>query len=94
MGPDRGRLAAESPWFIASISFLKSKTIIGREEGDEKRHEKEWNGLLGGRKANRVVGRVGTAGEGSVPTGDESTQLGSKFGPCGNFRLPWSPAWV
>lgn len=33
MGPDRGRLAAESPWFIASISFLKNKTIIGREEG-------------------------------------------------------------
>lgn len=94
VGPDRGGLAVESPWFIASISFSKNKTVIGREEGDEKRHEKGWNGLLGGRKADIVVGLVGIAGEWSVPAGDESTQTGSKLGPHMNFPLPRSPAWV
>lgn len=54
VGPDRSEVVVESLWFIASFSFLKNKTVTGREEGDEKRQEKGWNGLLeGGRKAIR-----------------------------------------
>lgn len=52
VGPDRSEVVVESLWFIASFSFLMNKTVTGREEGDEKRQEKGWNGLLeGGRKA-------------------------------------------
>lgn len=55
MAPDRGGLLVETPQFVASIFFPKNETVIGREEGDEKRCGKRWNGLSeGGREANML----------------------------------------